>query len=252
MTGASVHRLPDAGPLDDDALAEAYAAEDRSAPRLRVNFVTSLDGAVELEGFSAGLSGVADRRVFGLLRMACDGLLVGAGTLRHEGYRAVRLDERRRAWRRARGLAEFPTLVVVSGRLELNPAQAAFVDAPVRPIVVTHAGASADRRAALEPVADVLTVGEHAVDLPAALTLLRERGLGQLLCEGGPHLFGALVAADLVDELCLTVSPLLTGAGAGRIAAGPASPRARPMSLRHALTADGALLLRYAREPRDG
>jgi riboflavin biosynthesis pyrimidine reductase len=246
MTDVQVHRLADAGPLDDDALAAAYGAQDRSVPRLRVNFVTSLDGAVELEGFSAGLSGAADKRVFGLLRTACDGLLVGAGTLRHEGYGAIRLDERRRAWRRSHGLAENPTLVVVSGRLELNPAQEAFADAPVRPIVVTHAGAPADRRAALEPVADVLSVGEHAVDLPAAVTLLRERGLGQLLCEGGPHLLGSLTAADLVDELCLSVSPLLTGPGAGRITAGPMGP-VRHLALRHVLSAGDLLLLRYTR-----
>jgi riboflavin biosynthesis pyrimidine reductase len=247
----AVHRLADVGVLDNDALATAYGAEDRAAPCLRVNFVTSLDGAVELGGFSAGLSGDADKRVFGLLRMACDALLVGAGTLRHEGYGAIRLDERRRTWRRARGLAEYPTLVVVSGRLELNPAQSALADAPVRPIVLTHASAPADRRAALAAVADVLAVGERAVDLAAAVALLHERGLGQLLCEGGPRLLGALTAADLVDELCLSVSPLLTGPGAGRITAGPVSP-VRRLALRHVLTAGDLLLLRYARERRDG
>lgn len=246
MIGPRVETLVDIASLDDDALAAAYDLEDRSVPRLRVNFVTSLDGAVELDGFSAGLSGDADKRVFGLLRMGCDGLLVGAGTLRHEGYGAVRLDESRRAWRRARGLAEFPTLVVVSNRLELDPAQGAFADAPVRPIVLTRADAPADRRAALAPVADVIAVGDDAVDLRAALVVLRDRGLGQLLCEGGPHLFGALTAADLVDELCLSLSPLLVGPGPGRITAGPLSS-VRRMALRNVLTADGLLLLRYAR-----
>jgi riboflavin biosynthesis pyrimidine reductase len=243
---ARMREPSDVESLDDAALAAAYQLEDRSVARLRVNFVTSLDGAVELEGYSAGLSGAADRRLFGLLRMACDGLLVGAGTLRHEGYGAVRLDDRRRAWRRSHGLAEYPTLIVVSDRLALNPTQAAFADAPVRPIVLTHAAAPADRRDALASAADVLTVGERAVDLPAARALLRERGLGQLLCEGGPHLFGSLTAADLVDELCLTVSPLLAGPGAGRITAGPAGP-VRRMALRHVLTAGDLLLLRYAR-----
>lgn len=242
MRDALITLVPDS-PLDDDALIELYA---RDEPGVQVNFVTSIDGAVELEGFSAGLSSKADKRVFGLLRMLCDGLLVGAGTLRHEGYRALRLDERRRAWRRERGRPDYPTLVVISGSLDLNPAQAAFADAPIRPIVLTHGRAPADRRAALAPVADVVAVGDDAVDLAAAVAALRERGLGRLLCEGGPHLFGSLTAADLVDEVCLTVAPLVTGPGAGRITAGPPSPP-RGLALSHVLRADDSLLLRYTR-----
>ncbi|MDQ7906589.1 pyrimidine reductase family protein [Phytohabitans sp. ZYX-F-186] len=236
-------RLQPGPALDDGALADLYRAD---GPTLRVNFVTSVDGAVELDGFSEGLSGGPDKRVFGLLRMLCDGLMVGAGTLRHEGYRAVRLDEGRRAWRREHGLAEYPTLVVVSGALDLNPGQAAFAEAPVRPIVLTHGRAPADRRAALSAVAEVLTAGDDTVDLETALVRLRERGLAHLLCEGGPHLFGSLVAADLVDEVCLTVSPLVTGPGAGRITAGPPSPP-KGMALRHVLESEGSLFLRYAR-----
>lgn len=242
-----IHRVwpdPAAGPLDDPALTALYPRTER--PRLRVNFVASVDGAVSLDGYSAGLSGEPDKRVFGLLRMACDALVVAAGTLRHEGYRAVRLDEARRAWRREHGLAAYPTLVVVSGSLDLDPAQAAFADAPVRPVVLTHAGAVAP--AGLTDVADLVRCGSDAVDLAAGLTELRRRGLGQLLCEGGPHLFGALTAADLVDEVCLTVAPLLAGPGPGRITAGPAGPP-RELPLRHVLTAaDGVLMLRYARD----
>jgi riboflavin biosynthesis pyrimidine reductase len=233
----------DPAPLDDDGLAEAYAPD---GPGVRVNFVSSLDGAVELSGYSEGLSGPADKRVFGALRMLCEGLLVGAGTLRHEGYHAVRLTEARRAWRTARGLPPYPTLVVVSRALALNPAQDAFAGAPVRPIVLTCGAAPVDRRSALAGVAEVLIAGERDVDLAAAVGLLRDRGLGHLLSEGGPQLFGALTAADLVDELCLTVSPLLAGPGAGRITAGlPGPPRS--LSLRHALAAGDMLMLRYAR-----
>ncbi|GAA4458992.1 pyrimidine reductase family protein [Phytohabitans houttuyneae] len=237
-------RLESGATLDDDALAGLYHADGRV---VRVNFVTSVDGAVELDGFSEGLSGVPDKRVFGLLRMLCDGLVVGAGTLRHEGYRAVRLNEERRAWRRAHGLAEYPTLVVVTGSLDLNPGQAAFADAPVRPIVITHGRAPADRREMISGVAEVLTVGDEAVDLTEALARLRERGLDHLLSEGGPQLFGSLAAADLVDDVCLTVSPLLTGPGAGRITAGPASPP-KGMALRHVLESEGSLFLRYTRK----
>jgi riboflavin biosynthesis pyrimidine reductase len=246
--------------LDEAALSSAYAP-DRSRPGLRVNFVTSLDGAVEVGGYSEGLSGGADRAVFGLLRAHSDGLLVGAGTLRHEGYRGVRLDERRRAWRREHGFAEYPTLVVVSSTLDLDPDQAAFADAPVRPIVLTHAAGLLERRAAppagaartladLQAIADIVVCGESTVDLAAGLAELRRRGLDQVLCEGGPHLFGALLAADLVDEFCLTISPLLAGPGAGRIVAGPGRETPLGMRLIHVIEADDMLLARYARAVR--
>ncbi|MGW3605329.1 pyrimidine reductase family protein [Micromonospora sp. NPDC005161] len=245
--GIPIRRLwpePSAPPLDDAGLTTLYGRADQ--PRLRVNFVASLDGAVTVDGYSAGLSGEPDKRVFGLLRMLCDALVVAAGTLRHEGYRAVRLDERRRAWRREHGLAEYPTLVVVSGSLDLDPAQAAFADGPVRPVVLTHAGA--EPPPGLTDVADVLRCGTDRVDLAAGLDELHKRGLTQLLCEGGPQLFGALTAADLVDELCLTVAPLLAGPGPGRIIAGDAAPP-RQLPLRHVLAADdGVLMLRHARE----
>ncbi|GAB3080454.1 pyrimidine reductase family protein [Micromonospora schwarzwaldensis] len=238
---------PASGPLTDPQLTALYGRAPQ--PHLRVNFVASADGAVTLDDYSAGLSGEPDKRVFGLLRMLCDGLLVAAGTLRHEGYRAVRLSADRRAWRREHGLAEFPTLVVVSGSLDLDPTQACFADAPVRPLVLTRS--DAEPPAGLTEVADLIRCGADHVDLPAGLAELRRRGLGQVLCEGGPHLFGALTAADLVDELCLTVAPLLAGGGPGRITAGAGSA-ARHLTLRHVLAAaDGVLMLRYTRDAAD-
>jgi len=229
--------------LDDEALTRCY--ERRPAPTLRVNFVTSADGAVDVAGYSAGLSGTADKRVFGILRKVCDALVVGAGTLRHENYGPVRLDEARRAWRRAAGLPEVPTLVVVSGSLTLDPGLPALANAPIRPIVLTSTSAPAPD--GLPEVAEVIRAGDAHVDLRAALAALRERGLSQLLCEGGPQLFGTLTAADLVDELCLTVSPLLAGGDAGRISAGPPAPSPVALTLHHTLAADGTLLLRYTR-----
>ena len=242
----SVHEIWPAarGPLEADTLASLYPRG--TEPTLRVNFVASIDGAATLAGLSGGLSGPADKQIFGTLRMVCDALVVAAGTVRSEGYHALRPGPKGRAWRTAHGLAEFPLMVIVSGSLDLDPAQEIFSDAPIRPIVITHGRAPAERRAAVEQVAELVTAGDEAVDLAAALAELHARGATQLLCEGGPRLFGALTAADLVDELCLSISPLLAGAGPGRITAGPsASPR--PMSLRSILTADDMLFLRYAR-----
>lgn len=233
---------PQATTVDHEALVDLYAPPPQ--PSLRVNFVSSLDGAGTLDGKSAGLSGPEDKRVFGILRMRCDALLVGAGTVREEGYRALRLDPERRRWRLARGMPEFPTLVIVSGRCDLDPTQPALADAPVRPVIVTTARAEPG---ALSDVADVIRAGDGHVDLASAVGRLRERGFAQILSEGGPTLFGSLTVAGLVDELCLTVSPLLAGPGAGRITAGPDLPAPVSLTLRHALLADGQLLLRYGR-----
>jgi riboflavin biosynthesis pyrimidine reductase len=225
----------------------ALYATDGPEPRLRANFVTSLDGAVEVDGRSRGLSGDADRAVFALMRKVADAVMVGAGTARHEGYGPVRVDEATAKWRAETGRPEQPTLVLVSASLDLDPGARAFAEAPVRPIVLTHDAAPTDRRAALAAVADVVSCGQSVVDLALGLAELHRRGLCHILCEGGPHLFGALLAADLVDELCLTISPLLVGAGPGRIVAGGRRDEPGAMRLVHLISAEGMLLSRYAR-----
>ncbi|PRY24719.1 pyrimidine reductase family protein [Pseudosporangium ferrugineum] len=225
-----------------EELLERYprAAE----PTLRVNFIASIDGAVTVGGKSGALGGPADKRIFDFLRTTCDALVVAAGTVRAEHYDALRLDEAGRAWRRARGLPEFPLMVVVSGSLDLDPDQLIFSDAPIRPLVVTRSGSTPPP--GLADVAEILTLGDGEVDLAAMVAELHRRGATRVLCEGGPRLFGALIAADLVDEVCLTVSPLLTGGAAGRIAAGPEGPPRR-MVLRGVVAEDDLLFLRYAR-----
>src|SRR5699024_4619528 len=119
-------------------------------------------------------------------RRLADVVMVGAGTIRIEGYGGLRLDEDSQRWRTERQLPPHPPLAIVSRDLDLDPTSPVFTDAPVRPIVVTHSLAPADRRAALAEVADVLVTGVGAVDLAAARTELADRGLRQVLCEGGP------------------------------------------------------------------
>jgi riboflavin biosynthesis pyrimidine reductase len=228
-------------PATEAELVACYPRSERST--LRVNFIASADGAVAVDGLSAGLQGPGDKEVFDTLRMVCDALIVAAGTVRAERYDALRLTAPARAWRRAHGLPEFPLMVIVSRSLDLDPAQLIFSDAPIRPIVLTSRAAPAS---AIAQVADVIAVGDDHVGLAAGVAMLHERGATQLLCEGGPALLGSMIAADLVDELCLTVAPLLAGGGAGRIATGPPAPPRR-MSLRHALTREDMLFLRYAR-----
>jgi riboflavin biosynthesis pyrimidine reductase len=230
----------------DEQLIGLYAIRDRAARRVRANFIASLDGAATHDGLTRGLNNADDKRVFDLLRRLCDVVLVGAGTLRREGYSELTVDDSAVAWRVSHGLPAQPTLAVVSGRLDLSPAMAAFAQAPTRPIVVTHQRSSAVKRQELSRVADVMVCGEDMLDPLEMLEALAQRGLGQVLCEGGPHLLGTLIEADCVDELCLTLSPVLENGNAGRIAAGaPLTPRG--MRLGHVISAGDMLMMRYER-----
>jgi len=207
---------------------------------LRINFVASADGAVAVGGLSTALSSPADKEVFRILRMVCDALLVGAGTFRAEDYRPLTLDAPRRAWRASSGLSAYPCLVVFSRSLDLDPDHRALRGAPVRPLIVTPTDPGDHP---LRRVADLIVAADPAI----ALAALRARGMTSLLCEGGPGLLGVLSGADLVDEVCLTVAPLLAGPGADRIVTG--TPHAaRRMRLVHAYAAgDGTLLTRWVR-----
>jgi riboflavin biosynthesis pyrimidine reductase len=243
---------PGKGDLDDVALAGLYAYPE---PRwLRVNMVTSADGAGSLDDRSAGLSSPADKRLFGLLRVLTDVVLVGAGTARTEQYKPAR---RRPAFAQLRAASVgaerplAPPIALVSRSLDLDLETPLFTDAPpdARTIVITCAGSPDDKRAATARVADVIVAGDAAVDLPAALAALRDRGLGRVLCEGGPHLLGDLTRAGLLDEICLTIGPVLAGPGATRIIAGAPFP-ARQMSLAHVLEESGFLFCRYLADNR--
>ncbi|MGC4939590.1 pyrimidine reductase family protein [Kribbella sp. DT2] len=241
-----MQRLAD---LSEAEVIAAYQVEDRTVPHLRSNFVTTLDGAVEIDGKSKALSGPADQEIFGKLRMLSDVVLVGAGTVRIEGYNPLRLGAARRTWRVEQGLAENPTLAIVSSRLDLDPAAPFLAEAPVRPIVFTHPASPAEAREALAEVADVVVCGHAGVDLREVVNTLVERGLPQILTEGGPHLQGALTEADLIDEMCLSMAPILAGPGSGRITAGPRATGSRGYVLHTALAGDdGYLFFRYLRE----
>jgi riboflavin biosynthesis pyrimidine reductase len=233
--------------LRDEAILAAYAPPPSATSWLRMNFVASLDGAATRAGRSGALGGDADERVFELLRRWADVVLVGAGTVRAEGYGAMQLDAAAAAWRTARGFAAQPVLALVSARLDLDPASAVFTQAPVRPIVYTVAGSDPGRRDALEPVADVVAVGAAELDPAAVRADLVGRGLRRIHSEGGPRLFGAFLAAGVVDELCLTLAPSLEAGTAGRIAVTDQAA-STGMALAGILrSADDELLLRYRR-----
>lgn len=236
-------------PVPDPDLHEVYAQQWIEDGGTRVNFVASADGAVSVHGLSRGLQTPGDNRVFAVLRDLADVVLVGAGTARVEGYRPVRPDARRQAARARFGLAPVLPVALVSSRLDFDLSGPLFSDdkAGPRTIVITHGSAPGDRRDRLTGVADVITAGGDTVDLASARDQLAARGLRRVLCEGGPALCGQLLAAGVADEICLTVSPLLAGAGPGRIVSGAPwpvelTPRLSVMSL---LEEDHALFCRY-------
>ena len=247
---------PDEALLDDAGLAARYACPAGAGGSLwlRANMVASLDGAATLAGRSGGLSGEADRQIFAMLRAITDVILVGAGTARAEEYAPVRPESEgvRWAWLRE-GRTPSPPIAVVTGRLDLDLDSPLITEAPehARTIVITTESAPADRRAAAARSADVVVAGDESVDISAAVAGLTMRGHRHILAEGGPHLLSEIANAGHLDELCLTVSPLLAGPGAGRITQGPPLPDdagVRPFTLAHLLADEGYLFCRYVRQ----
>ena len=235
------------GPVKHVDAATAYAHPAPPEGHLRANFVASVDGAAALDGKVGALTGPADQRLLVLLRSLCDVLLVGAGTVRAEGYGPVRAHPALAAVRRAAGQQETPRLAVLTRSIELDLGSSAFTDAAARPIVVTTEAADPARVREAEKVADVLVAGERSVDLRLARQLLVETGLPRILSEGGPRVLAELYAADLVDELDLAISPMVTNGDAPRITDGPALPAPLPLHLAAGFERDGFLFLRYLR-----
>jgi 5-amino-6-(5-phosphoribosylamino)uracil reductase len=215
---------------------------------LRLGMVMSVDGSVtDEEGWTDGLGGAADFRVFRTLRALADAVLVGAGTVRTGRLGPARLAPE---LRRRRGRPPAP-IVVVTRSLELDWTLPLFTSARTPTLVVTCQDAL---RHPARPVPEavlpyVVTAGREQVDLAGAVRRLRsEHGLGHLLCEGGPGLFAALLAEGLVDELCLSLAPALIAGGGHLPLLGPAAaglPRV-PLEQTAAYTDDGVLFLRYA------
>jgi len=212
--------------LSEADVERLYAYPDTDRPWVRTNFVTTLDGAAHAgDGRSGTLGGSIDTRVFGVLRSLADVVVVGAGTAHTEDY----------------GPGEVP-IAVVSRSLDVPerlvvPGQ----------VVITTADAPADRLEDLRRTVDVIAVGHGRVDWDGVLAELDDRGWRHVLCEGGPSLHGELIGLDLVDEICLTVAPVLSSGDAPRIAHGGEAVD-RPMTLGHSLAVDDVLLTRWVRD----
>jgi riboflavin biosynthesis pyrimidine reductase len=213
---------------------------------VRANMVTTVDGAGAFAGRTKAISNDADQMLLGYLRRQADAVLVGAATIAAERYGPVNLSAEVQAQRVQAGHAASPPLVIVTAHAQLSLASKVFTGDGPRPIVATLQH-SADSATELRNVADIIVVGDVVIEPARIVAALHERGLHRILCEGGPYLLSTLIEDDLVDDMCLTVSPYL--AGSQPTTPQPRSDRDAPtrLRLRHVLTYDDLLYLRYSR-----
>jgi riboflavin biosynthesis pyrimidine reductase len=217
---------PDPAPVTPEELVASQATVPGGRPLVSAVMVASLDGRAAVAGSSRPLGGEHDLGLLLALRASADALLVGPGTVRAEGY----------------GPLPCPA-VLVSRSFDL-PWEAGLFAAPGLPVVV-YTGATAGEPPAVAAAVEVVRMDEPS--LGAVLADLHARGVRRLLCEGGPRLNRALLAAGLLDELFLTLSPLVTGDDRQTaIVAGGALPAPLRLALRSVATADGELYLRYS------
>lgn len=261
MTAAPTFCALQAGDASDaSAVLEAILADAAPTvagrPRTIGVMVASVDGHATLEGRSGGLGSPEDREVFRGLRSRADALLVGPGTLNHERYATV-LDPPHRAARKARGQTPEPLVATVSRSFSLDQDVPLLHEPLGRTVVYTESTPPFTPDPERVEIARVLTA------TPAtALTDLHRRGVRLVNCEGGPTLLAALVLDELLDELLLTVSPLLVGGtdpltilrGAVSAAGDPDDPTEPgtpvPLTLRGVWRGGDALFLHYHLIPR--
>lgn len=237
-----------------DALGP-YLAVDRSRPThecwVTGHMVAGLDGTAAVGGRVGSLSTAPDQALFRRMRQIADIVLVGAETVRREGYGSVRLDEGAQAQRREQGQSPTPPLAVVSRSLAFDWSAKVFAEAPegARTNVITCAAADPERLAEAEKVAEVIVAGDDRVEPAAAMQALAERGHRVVLCEGGPNWLGELVAADRLDELCLSVAPLM-GGDPLPVSVTPPGAGLAEFELKGVMGEGDTLFLRYERKPR--
>jgi riboflavin biosynthesis pyrimidine reductase len=239
-------------PAEGVDVVEAYAVPDvvhDDRPFVRCNMISSLDGAIAVEGRSGMLGGAADRQVFQALRSLADVIVVGAGTAREEGYGPARLGQDLRDRRKDRGQSSVPPIAIVTRSGNLDWSSPFFTEAEARPIILTS---SSIDKGALErggEVADFVMAGDDRVDPAVALDELYRKGFRSVLLEGGPGLNSDVLDAGRMDELCLTFSPRLVGGSGPRVFAGPELPHPVEVEVVQLLEEDGFLFLRLRLGP---
>ena len=233
------------GALTDEQVVAAYPwPPDRRW--VRAMMVTTLDGAAAgPDGLSGSISGDADQAVFAAVRRHADAVLIGAGTMRAERYKPMRANADYAEARQNDGLAAAPRLVIVSGSLELPWSEPVFSESTLPPLIFTGTNADSAALARVPETCEVVQLVGDTVDAAAILDAMEERGLRRIVCEGGPILLHSIVAADLLDEADITISPVFTGTNLS-----PHTPGLQEIAafeLAQVITAEHFLMARYLR-----
>ena len=230
--------------LDPDAVRDLYPWPE-GRRWVRAMMVTALDGAaVGPDGLSGTISSAADRLVFDAVRRLADAVVVGAETLRAEGYQPMKAKAEDAEIRAGQGLAPAPVLSVVSVSLDLPWHRPELAEAASSMLVITGSGADPKRLDRAREHAEVVQLPGQRVAGADVLDELSGRGLTRIVCEGGPRFLADLIAADLIDEADITVSPTFAGTEKS-----PVTPTIEPRRFRIAqvLTGDDFLMMRYLR-----
>ncbi|MEU0494498.1 pyrimidine reductase family protein [Mycobacterium sp. NPDC006124] len=241
---------------DDGRLAAFYSyPENLDRCWVRANMISSLDGGATDDGKSGGLAGPGDRAIFSRMRQEADVILVGASTVRIENYSGAHMSLAERRERQGRGQTEVPPIAVVTHSADFDHDARLFTRTEVPPLIVTCHDTVPDARSRFGSTAEVVDAsGSHPdrVDPTVMLETLAERGLRRVLTEGGPSLISLLTEHDLLDELCVTIAPILVGGAARRIASGSGEAHTR-MRRSHLLTdGEGYLYTRYVKDASGG
>jgi len=239
--------LHDAEALTDEGLRDLFAYPDGLLqPRLRANFIASIDGAVTLDGSGRKLGTPTDRRVFTRLREVADVVLVGASTATANNYVNIEMSPDAQTWRCSHGMAATLPVAVVSSRGVISPAL--LNDSPVPPIILVSAMAGrVARRALQQSGARVTELAEGRISSAAIRSALAALGLNRVLVEGGPTLFSQLVSDNHIDEVCLTTSPMVVAGPARRIAATDNHVEIHMQRKDIVLGGDGTVIVRWVR-----
>lgn len=239
-----MHRLiPDPGPTDLEAEIGAYRPGDDplpDRPRVAANMITTLDGRAALEGRSKKLGSKADSEHLLALRTRFDAVMIGGGTMRAERYGRIISRPEFRQRREREGFEGDALAVIISGDLDLPFDAPLFTEGHGRVLIFTRKYEAPETATPVE-----LVTLDGLIDTADVLAhLRREEGVRALLCEGGPHLFGQLVAGGLVDDFFLTITPVAIGGDAPHILEANLPDLAR-FELTRLTEAEGDLFARY-------
>jgi riboflavin biosynthesis pyrimidine reductase len=237
---------------DDERLAAYYSYPERlERCWVRANMISSLDGGATDDGKAGGLAGPGDRALFARMRQEADVILVGAATVRIENYSGAQMSAAQRQDRQSRGQTEVPPIAVITHSVDFPHDAKLFTRSEVPPLILTSRETASEARHRLGALAEVIDASgaqPDRVDSAVVLDVLNGRGLRRVLLEGGPSLLSMFIERDLLDEMCVTIAPILVGGLARRIATGRGEAHTK-LRRSHLLSdGEGYLYTRYVKE----